>query len=233
MFGDIENAMVNILQRNLEAVPKENIGTRKPDLKIKKNLPAISVANLDFKTDDVGMGRSVSSVDSETVERFSGDGKKIAFALGQKPLRPTVFVEHPAGTRLGEKANYTVDYEKAVVNFHSPPRKGTDNIVIRYRMPVETKGVKFRLNYLINVWSQDAIQRDRITIDVIKALLKEEETFNRKGMLIKPLGGLNIPSDQVPEGVYGKTLEYMVEAYLHVETPLPRIEKIEFKEEKV
>lgn len=232
MFSEIENALINTLQESLEAVPKENISTKRPDLSVSKNLPAISIVNVDFDIGEVGVGRSVNTADKENGEFFSGNGQNDSFTLSKKPLRPILSVEHPPGRRREENVDYTVDYEKGVITFRSPPEKGSDNVMIKYLIPLETKGIKVNLRYQISVWSKDEVQRDKIAVDVIKTLLREEEAFDSRGFSIKPLKGFNPPLDEAPKGVYGKTIECLAEAYLQVEIPLPRIEKIEIKEKK-
>jgi len=233
MFSEIENVIINKLRENLEAVRKENITAKKPDFSVKRNLPAISIVNVKFKFDEVGIGRGVNATDKETQELFSGDGKKKSFSLSRKPLRPILSVEHPLGTRRKENVDYIVDYETGTITIRSPPKKGSDNVLIKYLMPLETRGLKIKAKYQISVWSEDEVQRDKITLDVIKTLLKEEAAFNGMGISIKPLRGFNSSLDEAPKGIYGKTIEYVVEAYLQVEISLPRIEKIEIKEKKV
>jgi len=90
MFTEIENTIIDVLQRNLETVPKENISTKKPDPLAKKNLPAISVENVSFEADEVGVGRSVDTPDKEREEFFNGDDKKLSFTLSEKPVRPVL-----------------------------------------------------------------------------------------------------------------------------------------------
>lgn len=230
MFNEIENTMTEVLRKNLKAVPKENIGVRKPDFKEKKSLPAICIENLDFEADEVGVGRSVDTADKQREEFFSGDGKERSFKLSEKPLRPVLSAEHPVGTRLRRDVDYTVDYKEGVINLHSPPAKGERNVAVRYLMPLETKGVRFKLRYHVNVWSEDEAERNQIAVQVVKALLREEETFNRKGLVIKPLRGFNAPQNEATENFSGKTLEYLLEAYLQVEVPLPRIEGVKIAE---
>ncbi|MBS7634390.1 hypothetical protein KEJ34_02685 [Candidatus Bathyarchaeota archaeon] len=227
MLSGIEDAIINILQESVEDVPKNNIGMRKPDLNIEENLPAISVANIDFKVEEVGIGRSFTAKNNEVREYFSGDGEKVNFVLTKKPLKPTLIVEYPPGERRLENTDYIIDYGSGSVNFQSPPEKGSNNVLIRYLAPAEIKSVKLIMKYHIYVWSKDESQRDKITFDIIKTLLRGEEEFDLKGIIIKPTGGFNIPANEVPKEVYGKTIECSVETYLQVETLLPRIEKIE------
>jgi hypothetical protein len=227
MLSEIENVIINILQESLEDIPKKNIGTRKPDLTIEENLPAISIANIDFRIEEIGIGRSIATKNNEIEEYFSGDGKKINYNLSRKPLKPTLTVEYPPGERRLENKDYVVNYENGSVTFQLPPEEGSNNVLIKYLVPTEIKSVKINMKYHINVWSKDESQKDKIIFDIIKTLLKREDELNLKGIMIKPIGGFNIPANEMPKGVYGKTIECLLETYLQVETPLPRIEKIE------
>jgi hypothetical protein len=229
MFGIIETSIVKILQENIKSVPKDNIQSMKPDLKIGKNLPAISVVNMDFKIEEIGIGGSTGP-NKQLQDIFSGDGKKTKFTLTKKPLRPITKVEHPLGKQKKESDDYIVDYGKGSITFHSPPQEGKDNILIKYLLPFETKGLKFDMKYFLQIWTHDKAQRDSITIDVIKTLLKEASTLVQQGILIKPIRGSNYSlGEEIPEGVYIKTLEYSVKTELNVEIPFPRVEKIEIQ----
>ena len=228
MFNKIETAIIKVLQDHLNAVPKENIGVKKPELS--GSLPAISLTNIDYEIKDVDVGRSISRQGKEIQDTFNGDGKRKEFALTEKPLRPLIHVEHPREKKLRED-DYDVDYEKAVVIFYSPPKRGKDNIVITYNKPTEIKGLKFNLRYHLNVWAEDESQRDAVTMKVIEILLREEDALNRQGIFVKPVKGFNIaPSENVPEEIYGKTTEYLIETDLQIEVPRPRIEKVEVQQ---
>ena len=227
MFSRIETAIIKILQDNVKSVPKDNIRAKKPDFKVEKNLPAISFTNVDFNVEEIGIGGSTGPNKEGLQDVFSGDGKKREFTLAKKPLRPITKVEHPTGKEKKENTDYTVDYGKGMITFRSPPQKGRNNILIKYLPPAETKGLKFNLKYHLETWARDESQRDTITIDVIKTLLKEGSALVKQGIFIKPIKGFNVHEDEVPAGVYGRTLEYLVETELQVEIPLPRIEEIE------
>ena len=227
MFNKIETAIIRVLQENLTDVPNANIGTKRPESD--KNLPAISLTNIDFAVDEVGIGRFIGEEDIEQQETFSGDGKKRGFTLTEKPLGQVIVVEHPPGKRLKENEDFTVDYETGMINVHAIPEKGENNIVIRYTEPARIKGLKFNLRYHFNVWATDEVQRDSITVRVVEILLREEESLNQQEIFIKPIKGFNISDGEVPNGVYGKTIEYAVETELLVRTPVPRIEKVEVK----
>jgi len=228
MFSRIETAIIKVLQDNLKSVTKDNIRAKKPDLNVEKNLPVISLTNVDFDIEEVGIGGSTGTSREGLQDIFSGDGKKREFTLTKKPLRPITKAEHPLGERKRETDDYTVDYEKGIITFRSPPEKGRNNILIKYLPPAEIMGLNFDLKYHLNIWARDEAQRDAITIDVIKTLLKEGGALGRQGIFIRPIKGFSVSStEEVPKGVYGKTLEYLIETELQVEIPVPRIEKIE------
>lgn len=224
MFNKVENAIIRILRDNLKSVSKDNIGTKKIKL---DSLPAISIANVDFEVKEVGFGRSVGGL--ELQETFSGDAKTVEFTLKTKPLKPIVGVEYSSGNRLNE-TDYSVDYEKGIIKFLSPPKKAKENIIVKYLKPTEMKGLRFNLRYNLNIWAKDETQRDSITVDVMETLLREEDSFNGEDMAIKPIKGFNTPqNDDVPKGIQGKTLEYLIESGLQVEIPLTRIEEVEIE----
>ena len=225
MFNKIETAIIRVLQENLKDVPKENIGMRAPDVQAGKNLPAISLTNVDFEIDEVGIGRVIGEEDMEFQETFSGDGKKIEIPFAGKPPEQLIAVEHPPGRKLEVDNDFTVDYDKGMINFHSRTHKGKNNIVVRFLKSTQIKGLTFNLRYQLNVWATDEKQRDSIAIKVVEILLREEESLNYQGLFIKPLRGFTIPQDkEAPETVYGKTIEYLVKADLQVKTPISRIE---------
>ncbi len=227
MFNRIESTIVRVLQEQLKTVPKENIHSKNPGAGAK--LPAVSVSNVDFEIGEVGVGRSIGGEDATQLDRFSGDGKKNEFVLSEKPVRPILAVEHPPGKKLGE-AGYSVDYRKGAVTFASPPEKGEDNVYVRYLKPFETKGLRFKLRYHVNVMAKDEDQRDEVAVEVMETLLREEEALNREGVFLKPVKGFNAQlNDESNKGPYGKTIEYLIETDLIVEVPYSRMEEIEVK----
>lgn len=224
MFSKVEEAIISTLKNNVKTVPKENIGVKRIKL---DSLPAISLSNVDFEAKEVGLGRTVGGVEQQ--ETFSGDARTTSFPLKLKPLKPIISIEYPLGSKLKED-NYTVDYEKGILTFPSPPKKAKENIMVKYLKPTEMKGLRFNLRYNLNVWAKDETQRDSITIEVMETLLREEDPFNKEDITIKPIKGYNTPpNEEVPRGIQGKTLEYLVESGLQVEVPTPRMEKIEIK----
>jgi hypothetical protein len=229
MFDRIETAIVSVLQDQLKTVPPENIHAKRRQPR--GSLPILSIFNVDFDVKEVGFGRSIGGV--ELLDTFSGDATTVKFLLSIKPLRPIVAVEEPPETRLTE-GDYTVNYEKGLITFNKPPPAATDNIVVRYIKPTQVKSLKLDLRYHLNVWAGDEVQRDAITVEVMEVLLREEEALNRQDIFIKPIKGFNIPpNDDISEEVYGKTIEYSIEASLEVEIALPRMEKIEIHPARV
>ncbi len=226
MFNRIESAIIEVLKEQLQSVPKGNIDIKKP--KPGGKLPAISVANVSFDVKDVGVGSTIGGENARAHEKFSGDGERTEFILSEKPVRPLIAVEHPPGSRLNE-ADYTVDYGRGVVIFRTSPKKGADNISVKYLKPFEIKGLRLNLIYHIYVWASDEAQRDKIAVEVLEAVLREETSLDKQGVYMKLVKGFNTSIDDEAENVFGKTLEYMIEADLRVEVPYPRMEKIDVK----
>lgn len=223
MFKTIESAIKEVLQEQLRSVPKGNIDTK---TKLGGKLPAISIVNVSFDVKDVGVGSSIGGENVRTQEKFSGDGERKEFILSEKPVRPLVMVEYPSGSRLNA-ADYTVAYGRGAVIFHIPPKKGEDNISVKYLKPFEVKGLRLNLIYHICVWASDEAQRDAIAVEVLEAILREETSLDQQGVNLKLVKGFNSSMDEGSEKVFGKTLEYMIEADLRVEVPYPRMEQID------
>jgi hypothetical protein len=227
MFDKIETAIITILQAHLHTIPPENIRAKRQSHE--DTLPTISLYNVDFDVKEVGFGRSAGGV--ECREIFSGDAKTVEFLLRDKPLRPNITVEQPPGTRVAKK-EYVTDYEKGRVTFNEPPAAAENNIVIKYVKPTQVKGLKLNLRYHLNIWAQDAVQRDALTIKVMEIMLSEEDHFNQQGIFITPMNGFNIPSTHNESTeTYGKTIVYSIESRLEISVPLPRIEQIEIHHE--
>ena len=226
MFKKIESAIMEVLKEHLESVPKGNIDTKK--INLGEKLPAISIVNVSFDVKDVGVGSSIGGENVRTQEKFSGDGERKEFILSEKPVRPLVMVEYPSGSRLNAD-DYTVAYSRGAVIFRTPPKKGEDNILVKYLKPFEVKGLRLNLTYHIYVWTSDEAQRDAITVEVLEAILREETSLDQQGVDLKLVKGFNTSMDDGSGNVFGKTLEYMIEADLLVEVPYPRMEQIEIK----
>jgi hypothetical protein len=226
LFEKIESAIMEVLKEQLESVPKGNIDTKKA--KLGGKLPAISIVNVSFDVKDVGVGNSIGGENVHAQEKFSGDGERKEFILSEKPVRPLVVVEYPPGSRLNA-ADYTVAYGRGAVIFRTPPKKGEDNISINYLKPFEVKGLRLNLTYHICVWASDEAQRDEIAVEVLEAILREETSLDQQGVSLKLVKGFNASMDDGSENVFGKTLEYMIEADLVVEVPYSRMERIDVK----
>jgi len=226
LFEKIESAIIEVLKEQLESVPKGNIEAKKT--KLGEKLPAISIVNVSFDVKDVGVGNSIGGENVHAQEKFSGDGERKEFILSEKPVRPLVMVEHASGSRFNE-ADYTVDYGRGAVIFRTPPKKGEDNISVKYLKPFEVKGLRLNLTYHICVWAGDEAQRDEIAVEVLEAILREETSLDQQGVDLKLVKGFNTSMDDGSGNVFGKTLEYMIEADLLVEVPYPRMEQIEVK----
>lgn len=227
MFVKIGLLIENILQKNLKSPQKDSISTKKPTPD--RKLPFIYITDVDFEVNEVGIGGSLIEEDSLLIDIFSGDDKTSEFTLSQKPLRPIISVEHPTNKKMIDK-QYTIDYNKGSILFIHPPKRGKDNISIKYRKPYETKGLKFKLKYHVNIFAKDEAERDNLALNVVETLIKNEASFNEQQLVIKLMRGFNSPLNvDDKDNVFVKILEYTVEANLQVLTPHPRIEEIEIK----
>jgi hypothetical protein len=236
LFDIIEDALIKILQEKLTNVPKDNITTRKIDLE-KATFPFLSLYDADFTLEDLGIGRESGESKEEISEKFSGDGKKSSFQLSVRPIKPIISIESPLGQIRKENEDYTVDYEKGVVAFFSPPEKGKENILIRYfsaKGVFVTRGLKVNAKYYIDVWASDKDTCDSMAIDVIKALLIGRDELAKKGLNIKPIQGYNIePEKEFLNLAFGKRLEYSIETDILVRIPTPLIEKIKIQKKSL
>ncbi len=215
---------MEVLREQIKSVSKDSVYVKKT--KPGSKLPAISIANVAFDVKDVGVGSSIGGEDIRAQEQFSGDGERKEFVLSEKPVRPLVIVEHPSGIRLN-KADYTVDYVRGAITFRTPPKSGEDNISIKYLKPFEVKGLRLNLTYHICVWASDEAQRDDIAVEVLEVILREETSLDQQGVNLRLSKGYNTSMGDGKENIFGKTLEYLIEADLRVEVPYPRMERID------
>lgn len=167
-----------------------------------------------------------------TQESFVCDGKTTSFKLQGKPERPLVSVETPPKVPRTEPEDYRMDYSKGILTFRTPPEKGKENLVVRYYSASKAgsvKSVRMNVNYYVEVWAKDELERDRLTVEVIKALAMSQEDFATKGLHVKPVQGRNLEGR---DGIFAKRLMYSVEANLKVKIPAARIERVEVKQTK-
>jgi len=234
LFDEISEELVKALQANLKYFPAEAIRRSPPSSKLDK-FPTISIQSADFVLEEAGLGGGESIEKDVAEERFSGDGKNKEFKLAAKPERPLLRVESPLKAPKSEPEDYEVDYSSGTVRFLAAPEAGKDNVIVKYYSASSAgalKSVRLNVNYHIDVWATDEVQRDHLTIEVIKALMVSQEGFSSRGIRVKPLQGLNIEPDSQLAGTSAKRLVCEVEAELKVRMPVARIEKIALREVK-
>jgi hypothetical protein len=227
MINEVEEAVLEVLRKGLsEFVPSKNIVIGEFD---KKEGKWISLINTGFTVDELGMGSSGGVKKEEVVEKFDADGKKKEFKLAQKPLHPLISVESPAKTVKKEPDDYTVNYAGGMIFFRIPPEKGEGNVQVKYqiaRAAAEIHNFKFILNYALNIWADDQLERKRITLEAIKVLYRERAELSNRGVEeIKLIKGYSAASPQ--DSKKANVIEYQVETTIQVEMPMPPIEKIE------
>jgi hypothetical protein len=233
LLTEISSGLVKALQDGLDSVGRENIAARSPRAQ-PVPLPAIFVYSPSFTFEDVGLGGEGVEVREEKRESFSGDGARTVFSLAGKAQRPLLRVEAPAGQAQLENVDYKVDYAKGTLAFRSPPPKGAKNVVVRYASATgagKTKQIHLNATYSLEVWAGNERQRDDIAVDVIRAVALSQEGFAGRGMLVKPVEGLDLyASKDLPSGVFAKRLVYSVEANLEVKVPAARIERVDVRQ---
>jgi len=224
MLTEIEERLVQILQEHVEGVPKDNIVL---DAKPAK-LPAVTISNLGFKLEKLGLAEDVDQSRVELEERFPTDGVQTNYKLREKPLKGSLRVECPPGVPLTENVDYAVDVDGGSISFPIAPPKGRKRILVKYssQRALTVKGLKVRAKYRIEAWGTGRAETDSIAEGVVKALLAVDEELALEGINVKPLGGRTI-IEQGEEKARRIRLVYLFERELRVEKPVPTIERIE------
>lgn len=233
MLNEISGGLVKALQERLDSVSKGNIAARSPRQEAVP-LPAVFVYSPSFTFEDVGIGGEGVEVREEKRENFNGDGARTLFSLAGKAQRPLLRVESSAGQVQIENVDYRMDYAKGTIKFRSPPPKGSKNVSVMYNSASgagKTKQIHLNAAYSLEVWAGNEKQRDDITVDLIRAVALSQEDFASKGILVKPVEGLDLyASGDLPGGVFAKRLVYSVEANLEVKVPAARIERVDVRQ---
>jgi hypothetical protein len=224
MLSEIEDRLAIVLREKLVEVPRENIVVNANPSKP----PAVVISNLKFKFKSGDLTENADLGKVEREERLNGDGAKTSYRLQEKPLRNSVRVESPPGTRLAEEDAYVTNYGEGSIEFRKAPEKGRNNIFVRYnsqKSVMTLKALKVKALYSIEVLSENRTEADSLAEKVVKALLTVEDQLLEEGIEVKPVRGMTLAE----EG--GKTakvqLRYTVEKEMRVEQVVGPIEKIE------
>ena len=230
LFERIESLITEILRENLQ-VPKESItsGIKIDFLKKKLALPQISLNNTGFTVEEIGIGSDTGVKKEETSDTFTGDGKTSEFKLSKEPhLLENVKLKEKGEDKwktvraADDKEhfdNFKIDYQKGAITFRSTPKEGTE-IQINYYTKAdfsETKGLKFNLNYDIDVFAESNSELNSLCTNIIKILLLERISLAGEGIVITLTGGET--ANNLTDNVYGKSLKYLIETELVVELP--------------
>jgi hypothetical protein len=226
MIREVEEAILESLKKGFsEHIPPENIISGEPDFSKTKS---ISLTNTGFTIEELGIGGSGGVKKEEIMDKFDSDGIKKDFKLTQKPLHPLMNVESPAGTKKKELDDYTINYAGGLVSFRSPPEKGKDNVQIKYyiaRAVGETRNIKFILTFSLAVWANDPNEKNNITLEVVKVFYRERSNLAKRGISeIRLIKGYSTDAGETKKVI---RVDYQVESTIHIEMPLPPIEKIE------
>lgn len=224
MIEEVDNAILELLRKDLaELVRSEDITTGEFD---PERTTAVSIINSDFSVEELGIGGSGSIKKEKIVDDLKSDGKKKDFSLSQKPLQP-VMVENPVGTKKNETDDYTVDYENSTVSFRGAPEKGEVRITYFARRDVaQIQNLQFVLTYSLMISAKDPQERNKITLETIKALYREKTKLVKRGISqIRLIKGYlkKIADDSITVSI----LEYQLETTVEIEMPMPSMEHIE------
>jgi hypothetical protein len=233
LFGEIAGELVKALREGIPDASNDMVVAGSPPQPIGA-LPRLFIYSPKFTFDDGGLGGGGGEATAQVSDSLDGDGKATAFTLSERPYRPLIRVESPRGQPKVENVDFTVNYNKSSIAFKSPPTKGKGNVVVRYNSSArsgKTRQVRLNIAYNIDVCAADEKQRDDLAIDAIKAVALAQEDLSTKGFQVKPVDGMDVPSDpEAPNGAFVKRLGYSVEASLQVVIPVPPIESVEVKQ---
>ncbi len=228
MITEVEEVILEFLRKHLsESIPPENIIIGDIDPKKAKS---ISLSNTGFTVEELGIGGSGGVKKEEVIEKFDSDGKKKDFKLSQKPLRPLISVENPAGAIKKEPDDYTVNYAGGLISFRMPTEKGKGSVLAKYYIAHavgETRNLKFILAYSLTVWAHDQNERNKTALEAIRVLYRERANLAKRGVSeMKLIKGY---SAEIAEKKKVSIIEYQAETTVKIEMPVPSIEKIEIE----
>lgn len=231
-FADVEKAILETIQENLQSVPKGAIVVRRSDNPPKK-MPAIWLWSRSFTTSDVAVSRDGPTIGEVVRDEFNGDGEKVSFKLSSPPLRPLLSVEHPPDGLAREGEHFKIDYGAGMLTFFEPPSRGNKNLVVEYyggKKAAEVKSLRVSLHYSLDVWATDHAEESIIIDEIVSVLVKTREYLESMGIEIRLRGGSDLTQKEgVPDGLSCRRLEFDAEANLILRMPIPRIQRIEVK----
>ena len=232
LMPEIAETIAMTLKETVKTVPKVNIITDERTAREPGAVPSIAVLSPEFSVEEASLAGSEPERKEIHEEKFNGDGKGKEFSLSEKPLRPLLTVQHPPGEEQKDPNDYTVDYPAAKVMFRTPPAKGKGNVLVKYRgvkSSADLRSMQLNLKYLVEVKGKDEMQRDELSLDVLRGLMIAKEALEREGISFKILGGRNsilnhemASSREVPS----KQIECVAQTKLFVEMPMGIMEKI-------
>lgn len=192
----------------------------------KKGLKGMYLICRHLHVEDRGVG-GAEEVHEQVADHFSANGKTLEFPLSKSPAYPPVIVENPVGVQREAPDHFVVDYAKGVVTFRIPPSRSS-KVLINYRIPRtagETQILIAQLSYTLEIHSDDADERDDLTVHAIKAIYRALPELARHGISdIRSVQAYAAHDDGVIN-----TLDFQVETTIDVEKPVPPIESVEIE----
>jgi hypothetical protein len=264
-LGFVIEELVGILRKHFDRAGEAGnnitfLSSQSPDVSNMKT-PVIAIYDVGFTSEHAGLGAGFGESKEEKSDQFSGNGKQITFNLSDKAVKLILDAiikqqssenNKTGNIKVNEYDDFKVDYKEGKVTFRHPPQKGINNISIRYlvgRATRETRALRLKIKYFFDVWSDDLVQCNMMTEEIMKALLDKEDHLAAMGINISSPEAVNLLNNGNTNESYDKTgnnsaskkktnfqppfgrrLIYIAETNLKTEREVPTIKKVEIKE---
>jgi hypothetical protein len=226
MIRDVDKVVLEFLQKGLSGhIPSDDIYIGEFDPQKPKS---ISLVCSSFTVEEEGIGGSGGVKREKITDDFSSDGKKTDFKLSQKPIRPLISVEIPAGTIKNTPDDYTIDYDRSVITLRViPEKKKVIRVTYNIDRPVaETRDLRFFLTYRLTIGTDNQEESDMIALETIKVLYRERSRLEKGGIsemrLIRGFVEMLLEN----KGKTVNVLEYEAQTTVQIELPMPPIDRI-------
>jgi len=201
--------LVGIFREHFDRIANFNnnitiLSSQTPDFSNMK-LPLVAVYDVGFSSEQVGLGAGFGVSRQERKNQFSGDGKQTTFKLSDEVVKPILDVvikqqyseDNKARKMItvNEHEDFKVDYKESTVIFRYPPQKGDKNIIIRYivrRTTGEIRALRLKIKCFIDVWTNDLMQCNFMTEEIMKVLMDNEERLAALGINMNSPEGINL-----------------------------------------
>jgi len=207
------------------------------DIRLEENSaerkPGILVLNTGFTITDSSIGGYGGEKQEVRTESFDTDGKKSDFTLETPPLRPLSVVEQPPGTRRSEPDDFTVDYEKGVISFRTPPDRGKRSLQVQYCVSqslAEVVTLQADLDYVITIIAEEPKNRDHLMLELVKTLFDRRNFIHAEDLTEIRLVRGYLGCEVSPSKVLPAVLNCQIGSIITIEIGLPTIKQIDISQ---